>query len=282
MLAGRVGAQSSTSWPCDTCSTCWSFDDGDCMSQLNEAWMCVGSSYRWCGPNPCDSCSGCVTYGGTCDTNILDQASCIGNGGYNQWCGAAEICAGCECCFTLSDTLGPNCDLGCYGADHCPLHGYVDGKYWIWCPDWEPCFGGAQGQPCCWKWEAQNGYNGFCDYGLNSESDCLAWAGTDNLRFAQWCGSYIHPGSPTVSPSSLSGDVCANSGCQHCYRDGMCDMGIVTESDCLSDPSWVGQWCGSGGSDCKDSTGQLCTTCLTPFGCDAVYSTSSGCNGFGQ
>ena len=117
----------------------------------------------------------------------------------------------------------------------------------------------------------------MCDPTLSSEgSACTHYNSVDGIDNT-WC--------PT-----LNGDVCGE--CNYCYRDGACDLTISSESYCLSFVGLNPQWCGStttsppspwaGSSDCKDSTGQLCTTCLTSWGCDSTHNTASDCNGMGQ
>ena len=60
LLAGRVCAQSSTSWPCydsvsgATCIECYSLWDDRCETGT-AAEYCVGANFIWCGSNPCNS-----------------------------------------------------------------------------------------------------------------------------------------------------------------------------------------------------------------------------------
>ena len=160
--------------------------------------MCVGAWYKWCGTNPCDSCSGCYRYDGTCDTtDKTSELLCLQDGGQNQWCGAAGLtCTGCSYCYTMSDNGGSMCDSGHMEGSACTTYN-TGGLDSTWC--------GFSGDPCANCNDCGDNL-GYCYLDIG-ETECLS------LSNHQWCGS--NP-SPTVSPSSLSSDVCAN--CNYCYQ----------------------------------------------------------------
>ena len=140
LLAGRVCAQSSTSWPCydsasgATCSGCYDLGSNSCYSGASH-FGCVGAHLRWCGADPCSSCTGCYDTSGNCDTAVLDQATCLSVGGARH-CGADEgTCVGCSSCYLKRGNGGAMCDptLSSEGSA-CTHYNSVDGIDNTWCP----------------------------------------------------------------------------------------------------------------------------------------------------
>ena len=138
-LAGRVCAQSTTTWPCydsasgATCSNCYSLSDGRCQTEVTDSSMCVGAWYKWCGTNPCDSCSGCYKYGDdVCDTTISDQHNCFYWNGV--WCGAPEpTCTGCNSCYLPSlGKVGAFCDSSKTSEIECTKNNFMDNLTMEW------------------------------------------------------------------------------------------------------------------------------------------------------
>ena len=254
----------------------WSHPTGCHMTSF-RAWRAVGlllAGGVGAQADPCDTCSSCYDLNiGCCVpscsiTGVGDSlyGGCAGAEG--MWCGT-NPCDSCSGCYKLAVD---ECDKTISDQHNCFLSGDM------WCGAPEPTCTGCDS---CYL-PSQGKAGAFCDSsptgGGASEIECTKNNYIDGVS-ATWC--------PT-----LGGDVCAN--CPYCYRDGFCDIMATTLSECSSYAGY--QWCGStpwptrsptpssGGasSDCKDSTGQLCTTCLTPSGCDSTYDTHGDCNGFGR
>ena len=188
--------------------------------------LTVRGTYKWCGTNPCDWCSGCYKYDGTCDTTISGQANCFSSGQNSHgsmWCGADEgTCTGCPGCYKQSDTAGPVCDTNSFsttGESACTANNHIDGVDNTWCgsASW-PCYDSASGATCSGCYDLSLGSCGVTD-AYQCVSPWVKWCGTNPCDSCSGCYSSID--GTCYGASQM---MCITEGSQWCGADeGTCN-----------------------------------------------------------